>query len=193
MNNKMFKEEARELYKQKRKELSDAERAKADDLLLIQFQTVELPHIHHLLSYWPIEENNEPNTHLFNDYVEFKNPAIKFLYPRSDFDKKEMEAIEVNADTAFQKNGWNIHEPMDGTVTDAAVIDMVFVPLLIFDKLGYHVGYGKDFYDKYLKQCRPDCLKVGFCYFEPLEEIEGTDEFDVPLNLCITPNNAYVF
>ena len=60
---------------------------RADDLMLIQFQTIELPHIHHLLSYWPIEENNEPNTHLFNDYIEFKNPAIKFLYPKTDFEK----------------------------------------------------------------------------------------------------------
>ena len=115
----MRKEEARKIYKEKRKELTDAERAKADDLMLIQFQKIELPDIHHLLSYWPIEENQEPNTHLFNGYLEFKNPAIKFLYPKSEFEKHEMEAIEVDADTAFQKNAWNIHEPMDGTVTDA--------------------------------------------------------------------------
>jgi len=189
----MNKEEARELYRQKRKNLSGAEKARADDLMLIQFQKIQLPDIHHLLSYWPIEENNEPNTHLFNDYLEFKNPAIKFLYPRADFEKKEIEAIEVNADTAFQKNGWNIHEPMDGTIIDAAMIDMVFVPLLIFDKQGYRVGYGKGFYDKYLAECRTDCLKVGFSYFEPIDEIESTREFDVPLNLCITPNSIYVF
>jgi len=189
----MLKKDARELFKQKRKELSDAERAKFDDLMLIQFQTINLPQIHHLLSFWPIEESREPNTHLFNDYLEFRNPAIQFLYPRSDFDRKEMEAIEVNPDTAFQKNAWNIHEPMDGTVVDARVIDMVFVPLIIFDKRGYRVGYGKGFYDKYLKECRSDCLKVGFCYFEPLIEISDTREFDVPLNICITPNTIYVF
>jgi len=189
----MKKKELRELYKQKRKELSDAERAKADDLMLMRFQRVELPHIDHLLSYWPIEENKEPNTHLFNDYLEFKNPAIKFLYPGSDFNHREMEAIEVNADTAFQKNANNIHEPMDGTVVDAAVIDMIFVPLLIFDKRGYRIGYGKGFYDKYLQQCKQNCLKIGFCYFEPIDEIEDTHEFDVPLNICITPNNIYVF
>jgi len=189
----MQKEQARKIYKQRRNVLSDAERAKADDLMLIQFQKIELPHIDHLLSYWPIEENNEPNTHLFNGHVEFRNPAIKFLYPKTDFEQQEIAAIEVNADTAFQKNRWNIHEPLDGTITDAIVIDMVFVPLLIFDKQGCRVGYGRGFYDKYLQQCRPECLKVGFCYFEPIDVIEGTREFDVPLNLCITPNNAYVF
>jgi len=194
----MNKEEARRIYKKKRKELSDAERSKADDLMLIQFQKIDLiaiglRDIRHLLSYWPIEENNEPNTHLFNDYLEFKNPAIKFLYPKSDFEKKEIEAVEANADIAFQKNGWNIYEPMDGTITDAGMIDMVFVPLLIFDKQGYRVGYGKGFYDKYLQRCRVDCVKVGFSYFEPIDKIEGTREFDVPLNLCITPNSIYVF
>lgn len=189
----MKKEEARIHYKQQRKDLGDAERSKLDDLMLIQFQTVSLPHIHHLLTYWPIEENHEPNTHLFAGYLEFRNPMMKFLYPRSDFATQQMEAIEVGADTAFQINAWNIHEPMDGTVTDASVIDMIFVPLLIFDNNGRRVGYGKGFYDKYLAQCRPDCLKVGFSYFEPIDKIEGTHEFDVPLNLCITPNNVYVF
>src|SRR4051794_33709074 len=100
----MQKQEAREIFREKRKALTDIERTKLDDLLLIQFQTVELPFIHHLLSYWPIEENKEPNTHLFNDYVQFKNPALKILYPRSDFGKNELEAIEVDADTAFKKN-----------------------------------------------------------------------------------------
>jgi 5-formyltetrahydrofolate cyclo-ligase len=189
----MKKEEARKTYKTKRNELSAPERARGDDLMLIQFQSIPLPDVHHLLSYWPIEENAEPNTHLFNDYLEFRNPAIKFLYPRSRFADHGIEAIEVDADTAFQKNPWNIHEPIDGVVIDAGVLDMVFVPLLIFDSRGYRVGYGKGFYDRYLQQCRPDCLKVGFCYFEPIDELEGTHEFDVPLSLCITPNSIYVF
>src|SRR5437762_4840026 len=113
----MTKEEARKIYKEKRKELSAAERAKLDDLMLIQFQKLQFPDTDHLLSYWPIEENNEPNTHLFNDYLEFKNPALKVLYPKADFEKMEIEAIEIDADTPFHKNAWNIYEPMTGTVT----------------------------------------------------------------------------
>ena len=74
-----------------------------------------------------------------------------------------------------------------------AEIDLVFVPLLAFDKKGFRVGYGKGFYDKWLAGCRPDCIKVGFSYFEPVESIDDRHEFDVPLNLCITPHNVYVF
>jgi 5-formyltetrahydrofolate cyclo-ligase len=61
----MLKKEARKIYKEKRMALSENERVKLDDLLLIQFQSAELPFIESLLTYWPIEENNEPDTHLF--------------------------------------------------------------------------------------------------------------------------------
>jgi 5-formyltetrahydrofolate cyclo-ligase len=189
----MTKQEIRNIYKQKRRELSDFERSKLDDLMLIQLQKLQLPDINYLLSYWPIEENNEPNTHLFADYLEFRNPALKILYPKSDFEKKEFEAIEVDADTPFHKNAWNIFEPMTGVVTHVGLIDMVFVPLLAFDKQGYRVGYGKGFYDKYLSQCKTGCLKIGFSYFEPVDEIESRQDFDVPLDVYITPDNSYVF
>jgi 5-formyltetrahydrofolate cyclo-ligase len=64
---------------------------------------------------------------------------------------------------------------------------------LTFDKKGFRVGYGKGFYDKWLAGCRKDCIKIGFSYFEPVETIDGLHEFDLPLNLCITPHNVYVF
>src|SRR6266542_1994182 len=106
----MTKEEARKIYKEKRKELPATERSKLDDLMLIQFQKIHLPGIDHLLSYWPIEENNEPNTHLFADFLKFRNPGLKILYPRSNFETMNMEAIEIEADSPFQKNAWNIYE-----------------------------------------------------------------------------------
>ena len=93
----MVKKEIRTEYKKKRKQITSTQKLKLDDLLLIQFQTVALPFIQWLMSYWPIEENHEPNTHLFTDYMAFRNPALKILYPKSDFEKQEMEAIDVDA------------------------------------------------------------------------------------------------
>ena len=87
----------------------------------------------------------------------------------------------------------NIYEPDKGDPVLANEIDIIFVPLLAFEDNGYRVGYGKGFYDIYLAECREDCIKAGFCYFDPLDSIDDLDEFDVPLNLCITPKNVYVF
>ena len=189
----MLKKEARTIYKEKRSQLSEAERSKMDDLLLIQFQRVDLPFLQSVLSYWPIEENNEPNTHLFTEYLKFRNPDIKICYPVSDFATLSMQAVATDIDTPFEKKMLNIYEPDGGIVIPAIEIEVVFVPLLVFDKKGYRVGYGKGFYDKYLAACSDDCIKTGFCYFEPVDSIDDRHEFDVPLDLCITPHNIYVF
>ena len=189
----MLKKEIREIYKEKRAQLSDAERSKMDDLMLIQFQRVALPFLQSVLSYWPIEENNEPNTHLFTEYLKFKNPEIKICYPVSDFVNMSMEAVATDIDTPFEKKYLNIHEPGEGARVSVIEIEMVFVPLLAFDEKGYRVGYGMGFYDKYLAACTEECIKTGFCYFEPIDSIDDRHEFDVPLDLCITPQNIYVF
>ena len=189
----MRKAEARTLYREKRQALSVKERMKLDDLLLIQMQTAQLPFITFLLSYWPIEQNHEPNTHLFTDYLEFQNPELIICYPKSNIVQKTMEAMQTNDDTRFRKNEYNLYEPEDGIIVNPAGLDMVFVPLLTFDKRGFRIGYGKGFYDRYLAQCRRECVKIGFSYFEPLDEVEDADLFDVPLNLCVTPTTVYGF
>lgn len=189
----MLKKDIRKLFREKRMALSEKERVKMDDLLLINFQSAEIPFIHSLLSYWPIDENNEPDTHLFTEFLKFKNPELQVCYPVSDLTHQTMTALATDIDTPFVKNEWNIYEPQSNELVGAADLEMIFIPLLAFDESGYRVGYGKGFYDKYLMACREDCIKVGFSYFDPVSHIEDRHEFDVPLNLCITPQNVYVF
>ena len=189
----MLKAEARKLYREKRQVLSAIEKNKSDDLLLIQFQRLELPFLHTILTYWPIEENKEPNAPLVVDFLRFRNPSLNVAYPRMTAHDQNLEAILVDADTAFKKETFNVPEPISDHVIPPEAFDLVIVPLLISDKKGFRVGYGKGFYDKYLKQCRPDCIKLGLMYFEPVDELEDRSGFDVPLNICITPGNTYVF
>ncbi len=189
----MIKSEIRNLYKEKRFQLTESERGKLDDLMLIQFQQVELPFVNSLLSYWPIEENNEPNTHLFTEFLKFRNPELKVCYPVSDFESMSMRAVATDIDTPFEKTKLNIYEPHQGDFILPESIDIIFVPLIAFDKNGYRVGYGRGFYDRYLADCRNDCIKTGFSYFEPVEAFKDRSEFDIPLNICITPHNSYVF
>ena len=87
----------------------------------------------------------------------------------------------------------HIPEPKQGIPTPTDKIALVIVPLLAFDKSGARVGYGKGFYDKFLKGCRPDCKKIGLSFFEPIEQISDTNEFDINLTHCITPNKLYQF
>lgn len=189
----MFKKEAREIFRKKREGVSATEKMKWDDLMLIQFQTVDFPFVDYVLSFYPIEENNEVDTFLITDHLHFKNPQLHICYPKTDFRDHRMEAVLCNADSIFEANAYNILEPLDTEVVDPSLLDVVVVPLLAFDTRGIRVGYGKGFYDRFLKGCRPDCIKLGLSYFEPVETVEDANEFDVPLDLCITPQRIYVF
>ncbi len=189
----MTKKHARKLYNQKRLALSYTERMKWDDLILINFQTIDFPFLEFVLSFYPMEEKNEVNTFLLTDYLHFKNPSLQICYPKTDFAHHTMQAVACGADAAFEGNAFNILEPVTGEIVPAERLDLVILPLLTCDLQGHRVGFGKGFYDRYLKDCRKDCIKVGVSYFEPVEHIEDTHEFDVPLDFCITPQKAYVF
>lgn len=189
----MLKKEIRSIYKKKRSDLSVAEQMKLDDLLLIQFQKLNLPFLSLVLSFYPIDEQREMNTFIITDYLQFKNPGLQIAYPKTNLLTHEMQAIVCDEEEEFEMNQYNIAEPTSCELVDPASIDMVIVPLLAFDKKGYRVGFGKGFYDRFLTGCREDCIKLGFSYFEAVDAIDDAAEFDVPLDFCITPQKAYVF
>jgi 5-formyltetrahydrofolate cyclo-ligase len=190
----MTKKYLREQYKQKRAAMPERERLRADDLLLIQFQQLQISYeTNVLLSYWPLKQHTEPNTHLMTDYLRFRMPGLQIAYPVTDFTDHSMKILLVNDNTEFTINEYGIAEPVQGLQIDPTDIDMVFVPLLVFDKSGQRVGYGKGFYDRFLANCNADIIKIGFSFFEPVEAIEGISRFDVPLTIGVTPQAIYEF
>ena len=189
----MLKKDIRKQYREKRDNVSATDKMKWDDLLLIQFQSLQVPYLDHVLSFYPIEQNNEVNTFIITDYLHFRNPGLHISYPRTNLSKLTMEAVLCGADTIFEANPYNIPEPLGDHIVAPDSIDLVIIPMLAFDEAGNRVGYGKGFYDRYLRNCRTDCIKVGFSYFEAVEAIDDAGEFDVPLDICITPQRTYVF
>jgi 5-formyltetrahydrofolate cyclo-ligase len=189
----MNKKELRILYKNKRAIIDPRKRLQLDDLLLLEFQQFDYSAVRVLLSYWPLSNQSEPNTHLFSGYMRHMVPGLTIAYPLVNRADAQMTALSIHEDTVYHTNQWGITEPKEGTVIDPQQVDLVFVPLLAYDKKGYRVGYGKGFYDRYLAKCREDVVKIGFSYFAPVDKIADTDHFDVPLSYCITPQQTYEF
>jgi 5-formyltetrahydrofolate cyclo-ligase len=108
--------------------------------------------------------------------------------------QKELENYLFDENNLIE-NTWGILEPSGENQEKilSKQIDLVIIPLLIFDKEGNRVGYGKGFYDRFLQQCRPETLKIGLCLEEPVETIEDINEYDVKMNFCITPIKIYKF
>ena len=174
--------------------MSEKDRLRLNDLLLIQFQQVEIPYdVNILLSYWPLDVHAEVNTFLMTDYLQFRMPELQVAYPVANFENTTMQAFLVNEDTEFKLNKYGIAEPINGIEIAATEIDMILVPLLAFDINGYRLGYGKGFYDRFLPACREESIKAGFSFFEPMDPIDDINQFDVPLTTGITPEHIYEF
>jgi 5-formyltetrahydrofolate cyclo-ligase len=187
----MTKQEARKLYKEKRAALTTAERNRFDDLILIHFQQVPLPHLSYVHTYLAIKNNNEIETDHLLHYLEFKNPELRIVIPKIQNNK--LIHIEYNDQVEVELNSLGIPEPVGGNLVNERDIDLILIPLLAFDKTGNRVGYGKGYYDEFLSHCRPNALKVGLSYFDAAEHISNTEQFDIPLNYCITPHRIYEF
>ncbi|GAB4040156.1 5-formyltetrahydrofolate cyclo-ligase [Spirosoma jeollabukense] len=97
--------------------------------------------------------------------------------------------------TPLVENRWGIPEPIptDTQSLPSDAFSLVFVPLLVFDQQGHRVGYGGGFYDRFLAECRSDCLKIGLSLFESIERIDDVEPTDIRLDACITPQQLHCF
>lgn len=157
------------------------------------FANFNLEKIRFLHFFLSIAEKGEIETVFIYENLANNYPLIQTIVPRVNFEKDRLEHLEFDTKTELVTNHWGISEPAGDKLISEKVIDLVLVPMLAFDERGFRVGHGKGFYDKFLSLCRPDCLKVGLSFFEPVEQIEDTHESDVPLDFCITPQGVRRF
>ncbi len=93
--------------------------------------------------------------------------------------------------TQLEKNSFNILEPVLQSdnyydqVDKKINLDLILVPGLCFDKSGNRLGFGKGFYDSFLK-LNPKSIKIGLCPKDCLVEAIDIDEWDVKMDLVIT-------
>ena len=188
---KMNKKALRKTYKTFRKDLSENQ---IEDLsLAISNELLKLPiwgySFYHI--FLAIEEQKEVNTNYILNILSGKDKNI--LISKSDFKTGNMTHFLLTDSTLIKKNDYNIPEPIDGIEISNDKIEVVFIPLLAFDKTGNRVGYGKGFYDRFLANCKPETVKVGLSFFDAEDEINDTHEGDVRLDYCVTTERVYKF
>ena len=186
----MYKKALRKDYKQKRRALSDSLIEEAS--LSIANKLLEMPiwHFFYYHIFLSISKNNEVKTEPILSILLGKDKNI--IIPKVGT-KGDLQNYLLTDGTTIKKNRFGIPEPVEGLIVEEKTLDVVFVPLLAFDQVGNRVGYGGGYYDRFLKKCRPDTLKIGLSFFEAESQIIDVDNQDVPLDYCITPNKVYSF
>ena len=191
----MIKSQLRKYYLSKRKAISAEEIViKSQQITDLFFQKFDLLKVENIHIFLPIIKHNEINTWLIIRRLQQESPKMAILIPKIIPENFEIENFLFD-EKKLIVNPWGILEPSgeNQDKIEPEKIDLVIIPLLIFDKNGNRVGYGKGFYDRFLQQCNPKTLKIGMCLEEPIEMIEDVNEFDIKMDFCITPIKIYKF
>ena len=176
-------------YKKKRFSLTKQE---VDDLSQRVYKQLDklniwkLKHYHIFIS---ISNYNELDTSFIINKLKSEQKII--IVPK--ISNNELVHIAINNETEFGLNEYGIKEPNDGNHFIIENLDIIFIPLLAFDIEGHRVGYGKGYYDRFLKLTNNSTLKIGLSFFDPINKILDIDDNDVKLDYCVTPKQVHKF
>ena len=186
------KNELRQDYRQLRKQLSGNDVNDLSRKITAQLETwlegqEGLTHFH---LFFPIAKFNEVNTFYIKQLLEQQDKTL--FTSQVNREENRLDTLLLPSEAAFFLDEWGIPVPQESVRVTSAKIQVVFVPLLAYDKSGHRLGFGKGFYDRFLASLEQPVLKLGLSFFAPEERIP-VEPHDIPLDYCITPEQIFSF
>tara|TARA_R110002126_G_scaffold15320_2_gene63070 strand:- start:791 stop:1369 length:579 start_codon:yes stop_codon:yes gene_type:complete len=132
-------------------------------------------------SFVSMNDRKEVNTHEL--IKELLGLNIKVIVPIADFKTGELQHSILTTFDDLEPNKWGVLEPLNAD-SDIDDIDIILVPLLAADKKFNRLGYGKGFYDRFLKST--DAIKVGLLFDDFILQKIPVEDFDEKLDILIT-------
>lgn len=154
---------------------------------VLQFLSTR-PEIEHIHLFLPIASFNEVNT--FPLYDQLQRSGLK-LYT-SFLSGETLKTVLLPKDVELIEDKWGIPIPKEPLFTASDDIQLVLVPLLVFDQGGNRIGYGKGYYDGFLSGLSKNVVKIGLSFFPPVETVYP-EAHDIRLDACFTPGGGYNF
>lgn len=104
------------------------------------------------------------------------------VVPKCIDDNGHMIGVEIKSEDDLKKGMFGIFEP-EGEEFEREKIDLAIVPGVAFDREGYRLGYGKGYYDRFLKGISAET--IGICHKELLFDRLPRGEYDIPVGKVI--------
>lgn len=98
----------------------------------------------------------------------------------------DIQGTELRPGDALVTTDYGPLEPADRAPVDPSEIDVVLVPGLAFDRLGYRVGYGGGHYDRYLSRLGSQAVRIGIGFHAQLVTSVPHGPEDEPLDAVVT-------
>ena len=176
-------------YKKKRLSLTKQEVDHLSQRVCKQLDKLSIWRLKHYHIFISISKYNELDTSSIINKLKSEKKII--VVPK--ISNNELVHIAINDQTEFSINEYGIKEPNNGNHFIIENLDLIFIPLLAYDLEGHRVGYGKGYYDRFLKLTNKSSLKIGLSFFDPINKIQDIDDNDVKLDYCITPTQIHKF
>lgn len=138
-----------------------------------------------LFLYAPIKNEADP-TFLFEIA---KERGIRIAFPISIKDTFELDFRFIDSLDALCVGAYGIREPSkDAQKATFTPKSICVVPALAFDPFGNRLGYGKGFYDRFLKNFSG--LSAGITYRELICSSLPSEITDIPVDIIITDKES---
>lgn len=126
-----------------------------------------------------ISMHHEVDTHMF---IQWCFDHHKHVYVPKIV-KNKMIFIEIHKLNECSMNKMGILEPITNNESKVS-IELMVVPMLAFNQHNYRLGYGKGYYDQYLRQ--HNAYTLGICFSMNLDNDLIEEEHDVKLAQIFT-------
>ena len=140
--------------------------------------------------FYPISNKKEVNTwHIHNKL----SHSVKIFTSAYNNNSEEWECVSFNPNTEFRKGKFNVPYPIKHQKELFEDINVILIPLLVFDGNGHRIGYGKGIYDSILNSTKKTCIKVGLSIMECSNVLIDFQDHDIALDYCQTPSVLHNF
>lgn len=178
------KNELRRIYQQKRSQKGLLEWSKIEEqIALSTIQLLGKFSFDSVSLYLTSSRQREVDTRIILEYL--TSLEKQMMVPRVTSIEGIMEMVPVEGDPLmYPLNRWGIPEPPDYHTGSVSGADITLIPMLAGDVNGYRLGYGKGYYDRYLRTV--DTVKVGLCPADSILEQLPHDKNDIKMDYIIT-------
>lgn len=165
---------------------------KSSQIIQKVLKTPEYEEAHNILLY--ADFNHEVMTRELFENAIFQKKRVYF--PKCNPEDGTMEFYQVVSIKQLEHGYMGIFEPESDEryrfVYHKEEDSLVIVPGVAFDMNGYRIGYGKGYYDKYLKDKRQlTCMALSFSS-QIVDEIPN-DTHDIKMDKVVTEEIIYSF
>ncbi len=135
-----------------------------------------------------VSKINEVDTTFLIEHLLVMNKNV--YVPKSEPNSSIMKFYKINFLSELSLGAFSVLEPnsLQEEYIEYGKYDVCIVPALSFDKRGFRLGYGKGYYDRFLKDFKG--IKIGLCYEEFVTEILPKYETDIAVDMIITENET---